>query len=301
MKYYSLLLSTIITPLSFAMEPLVEIRNRDIDTLQKPHITIINQLPTDNPYFSNTRIDISDKTKIDAHHKYKPDESTKTIWPNQGIRFSLNRNKTLEPEHKRLGLNDAEDAALIALYIHGAPNNPLTHVVVGKGSFIPFGETITITANDDGTIMYTNNDDTIDWKTDITSDLKEQQLAPIVGIPSPGSIRFRHIDSRKLDNFRLILKDNYYFGRQLLAQEFLRENPYIEKLVYNSENDNENSLDNNKSISLETLFTRGLLRSPEQYSVLALLEPIADDFNQYLEENPDLKDEYPLDDDLDEQ
>src|SRR5579862_4336467 len=163
MKYYALLLNTIITPLSFTMEPAIEIRNRDLDTLQKPHIVIINKLPKGSDF--STRIDISDKTKIMTYTKdsYRPDESTKTIWPNEGIRFSPYLNKNGEPEHKRLGWNNAKDAALIALYIHGFPNNPLNHLVIGKGSLIQFGNTITITAKPDGTIYFDNNDNKMFW------------------------------------------------------------------------------------------------------------------------------------------
>lgn len=142
MKYCTLLLSTIIPTLSCAMEREIEIRNRNLDTPQKRHITIINKLPKD-PNFS-TRIDISDKTKINNKNDYKPDDSTKTIHHGQGIRFSPNLNKTGESEDKRLGMNDAGDAALVALYLHGIKNS-LIHLVVGKGSRIRFGDTVTIT------------------------------------------------------------------------------------------------------------------------------------------------------------
>src|SRR5260221_10724003 len=129
MKYYILLLS-IIPALSCAMEQEIEIRNRNLDTPQKRHITIINKLPKDAGF--STRIDISDKTKIHNKNDYKSDDSTKTIHPNQGIRFSPNLNKTGESEDKRLGMNDAGDAALVALYLHGIQNS-LIHLVIGKG------------------------------------------------------------------------------------------------------------------------------------------------------------------------
>ncbi len=141
MKYYALALSTIIPTLSCAMEQEIEIRNRNLDTPQKRHITIINKLPKDANF--STRIDISDKTKISNKNDYKSDDSTKTIHPNQGIRFSPNFNKNGEPEHKRLGMNDAGNAALVALYIHGIQNS-LIHIIIGKGSRIKFGDTITI-------------------------------------------------------------------------------------------------------------------------------------------------------------
>lgn len=142
MKYYTLVLSTIIPALSCAMEQEIEIRNRNLDTLEKPHITIINRLPKSSGF--STRIDISDKTKINNKNDCKPDDSTKTIYPNQGIRFSPNLNKNGEPEHKRLGMNDAGNAALVALYLHGIENS-LIHLVVGEGSRIQFGDTVTIT------------------------------------------------------------------------------------------------------------------------------------------------------------
>lgn len=152
MKYYALLLSTVITPLSFAMEPLVEIRNRDLDTLQKPHIIIINKLPKDAGF--STRIDISDKTKIYDYTKdsYRPDESTKTIWPGQGIRFSPYFNKNGKPDYRRLGMNDTGNAALIALHIHGIKHSH-KHLFIGEGSRIRFGDTIIITANNNDIII----------------------------------------------------------------------------------------------------------------------------------------------------
>lgn len=124
------------------MEQEIEIRNRSLDTLKKLHVTIINRLPQNAG--DSTRIDISDRTKVNNKNDYKPDDSTKTIWTNQGIRFSPHFNKTGEPEHKRLGMNDAGDAALVALYIHGIKNS-LIHLVIGTDSRIKFGDTVTIT------------------------------------------------------------------------------------------------------------------------------------------------------------
>lgn len=289
-----------------AMETPITIRNRNLNSLEKPHVTIINKLSNTNSYFLNTRIDISDKTKINTHSQYKPDDSTIMIHPDQDVRFSLRKNKTLEPEHNRLGMNDAEDAALISIYIYGAHNNPLHHLVIGKGSLIPFGDTITITANPDGAIVFTNtvltnNGSTCDWTTHITSDPEEKQLVPIVGIPDPGYIRFQDIDPRKIDIVRSILKINYYFGRQLLVEEFLRENLYIRKLINNPDDPEDDDMDE----LLEELFTMGLLRSPEKTGVEEILKHRADRFDRYLQEDPDFKNElasiYPLDDDLDEQ
>jgi hypothetical protein len=142
MKYYTLALSTIIPALSCAMEQEIEIRNRNLDTPEKPQITIINKLPKDAGF--STRIDISDTTKISNKNNYKPDDSTETIWANKGIRFSPNLNKNENLEHNRLGMNDAGNAALVALYIHGIQNS-LIHLVVGEGSRIKFGNTVTIT------------------------------------------------------------------------------------------------------------------------------------------------------------
>jgi hypothetical protein len=301
MKYYALLLSAIISPLSFAMKLPIEIRNRDLNALERPHITIINQLPTDNPYFSNTRIDISDKTKITAHDKYQPDESTVTIHPREGIRFSLYKNKTLEPEHRRLGLNDAEDAALIALYIHGAPNNPLNHLVIGKGSFIPFGDTVTITAQPDGAIIFNTETDMQSWKLEIISDPEDKKLVLIIGIPDQACIGLKDIiDSKKRDTLHSILKINYYLGRFLLSGVFLEENPYIDKLLCNFKNEEKKSEE-----ELEKNWCIGsCLNNPGKNVVQEIIDRYTDDFNEYLQENPDIKDmydKYPLDDDLDEQ
>jgi hypothetical protein len=180
MKHYILLTSIIIPTISFAMEPYsapsfaesfgghgeatkgepeIEIRNRELDTLNKPHITIINKLPKDLGF--STRIDISDKTKTDRYTKnsYRPDDSTKTIYSGQGIRFSPWLNKNGEPEHKRLGMNDAGDAALIALYIHGTIDKwPLFYLMIGKGAIIRFGDTITFHTNSDDAITLNHND-----------------------------------------------------------------------------------------------------------------------------------------------
>jgi hypothetical protein len=142
MKHYIVLLSTIIFTLSFAMEHKTEIISRNLNTPQRPHITIINQLPKEIGF--STRIDISDTTKINNTDDYKPDDSTKTIHSDKGIKFSPNFNKTGEPEYRRLGMNNTGNAALIALYIHGIKNS-LVHMIIGEGSRIQFGDTVTIT------------------------------------------------------------------------------------------------------------------------------------------------------------
>jgi hypothetical protein len=158
MKRYTLLLSTIISTVSFAMEQKIEIRNRSLDTLTQPHITIINRLPKDATF--SARVDISDKRKRTNYNKssYQPDDSTESIYSHQGIRFSPRLNKTGEPESKRLGMNDAGDAALIALYIHGAIKYPLIHLAIGKGAKVQFGETITVNANSHGAITLNHHD-----------------------------------------------------------------------------------------------------------------------------------------------
>src|SRR5437762_5678335 len=126
------------------MEQEIEIRNRNLDTRTQPHITIINKLPKNAAF--PTRIDVSDKTRVDNYTKdsYRPDDSTKTIYAHQGIRFDPRLNKTGEPEHARLGMSNAGDAALIALYIYGAIKSPLIYLIIGKGAKIQFGETITV-------------------------------------------------------------------------------------------------------------------------------------------------------------
>lgn len=279
MKYNILLFSIIISTTSFAME--IEIRNRELDSLNKPHITIINLLPTDNALFSTTRIDISDKTKVDRYIKdsYRPDNSTKTIYSGQGIRFSPWLNKNGESEHKRLGMNDAGNAALITLYIHGASNNPLNHLVIGKGSQIPFNDTITITAKPDGIIYFDGNDDTIHWKTEITSDPEKEQVIGIIGMPDPRYLKLEDINFKKRDIVHAILQINHFFGCTLLTAVFLIENPYIYKLFNTSENDTKNLEENNAY----------LLCNLEQYSAEEIIEKLMPNFNQYLQEHPDFE------------
>lgn len=156
MKYSTLLLGLIAPTLSLAMEQAIEIRDRNLNTATKPHITIINLLPKDNPLFSTTRIDISDKTKqFYPKETYRPDDSTVTIYSNQGIRFSPHFYKILEPKHKcpyenyeRLGMNDAGDTAKIALYVH-AIQHPLARFCIGKDHTVKFGDNLTITHDSD--------------------------------------------------------------------------------------------------------------------------------------------------------
>ncbi|HEX4068721.1 MAG TPA: hypothetical protein VHX42_01360, partial [Candidatus Babeliales bacterium] len=66
-------------------------------------------------------------------------------------------------------------------------NNSLHHLVIGKGSYIPFNDTIIITAEPDGTIYFdSNNNDDRHWKTPITSDSEEQKSIAIIGLSESG-------------------------------------------------------------------------------------------------------------------
>ena len=209
--------ASIIAPIHsiVAMETL-EIRNRNLDTLQKPHITIINQLP-DNPQFLNTRIDISDQTKINQYNKqtYTPDDSTITIYPNRGIRFSPRTNKTLH-EYKRLGMNNTGNAALITLYVHAAVNYPLVQLLIGKGSKVQFGDTITFTAKPNGTIILNHKNRKLKTiKTEQSTALFEptaQRSVTIIGLPRPGEV--------------------------VNLGQFLEKNPYIQGLVDDHQSSN---------------------------------------------------------------
>jgi hypothetical protein len=287
MKCYMLLLSIAMPAISLAMGPAIEIRDRNLNTAKEPHITIINQLPKDIGFF--TRIDISDKTMINNYTKdsYRPDDSTQTIYFNQGIRFSPRFNKTDEPEHQRLGMNDAGDAALLVVYLYGAKNNELHHLVVGKGSFIPFGETITITAASNMNIYFTNNDDTLDYWKQPTVNPEDKEIVSLVGIPDPGSIRFRHIDSGKLNGLRLILATDYLCGRYLLANLFLEENPYMKKILGNPTK--------NEIVACFLRNQKNIEKSKHYLSTL---------FNNLLRDNPGLEEQlaeiYSQDDILDE-
>lgn len=157
MKYF--LLTTLIIPAYIvAMENQLQITNRHVDTLQRPYITIINQLPHNNSGF-NTRIDISDQTKVKTYTtaSYRPDDSTKTIYANKGIRFSPQIHKNIH-EYKRLGMSDTKKNALIAVYVHCIERHPLMHLVIGKGSDIQFGDVVTFAMNDNHDIVLKNND-----------------------------------------------------------------------------------------------------------------------------------------------
>src|SRR5438128_2896177 len=141
MRYLALITTTVIPASIFAMETQTQITNRHLDTLTRPHITIINKLPNNDLNFPNTRIDISDQTKIKTytHESYRSDNSTKTIYPNNGIRFSPQTHKTLD-EYKRLGMNNAGNAAIVAMYIHGSLRHRCLYMVIGEGAAVQFGD-----------------------------------------------------------------------------------------------------------------------------------------------------------------
>ena len=220
---YSVLLTSVISAHACAMEP-VEIRDRNLDTAQKPHITIINQLPKD-PGFT-TRIDISDKTKITNYTKnsYRPDDSTTTIYSNRGIRFSPYLNKNGQPEHARLGMNDAGDAALITLYIHGAIRHPWINLIIGKSAKIGFGDAIIFNTNSDDAIVLNHNGQEL-WKLETkqkieiisekTKSLFEKYSRPKTTIPQPDACLPVHL---------IGLLDPAECGNFL---QFLRENPHV--------------------------------------------------------------------------
>jgi hypothetical protein len=198
------------------MEPL-EIRNRNLDTLEKPHITIINQLP-DNPQFLSTRIDISDQTKINQYNKqsYISDDSTITIYSNRGVKFSPRTYKTL-PEYERLGMNNAGDTALINIYVHTAINYPLMQLLIGKGSKVQFGDTITFTAKPNGTIILNHKNKKLKTiKTEQSAALIEpaaQRCVTIIGLPKLAEL--------------------------INLGQFLKENPYIAGLLDDHHSSNE--------------------------------------------------------------
>jgi len=135
---------TLVIPVyAVAMENQLQITNRHLDTLQRPHITIINQLPVNDPHLPTTRIDISDETV--RNYPYRPDDSTKTIYANRGIRFSPQTHKAFLQRH-RLGMNNAGDLALISIYIHHANvKRPFQHIKIGKECDVQFGDTLTFT------------------------------------------------------------------------------------------------------------------------------------------------------------
>ncbi|HLJ30828.1 MAG TPA: hypothetical protein VKU36_00170 [Candidatus Babeliales bacterium] len=158
MKFFSFI--TLVIPVyAVAMENQLQITNRHLDTCTRPHITIINQLPDNDLDFANTRIDISDQTKIKTYSSasYRPDDSTKTIYANKGIRFSPQAHTNIH-EYKRLGMSDTKDNALIAVYVHGLEKNQLMHFVIGKGSDIQFGDVVTFAMNNKRDIVLKNND-----------------------------------------------------------------------------------------------------------------------------------------------
>lgn len=134
------------------------INDRHLDTLQRPYITIINELPENNPHFSTTRIDISDCADIKKyiHNPYISDDSTKALYAQKGIRFSFQTHKTIN-EYERLGLNNRGDIALIACYVHGSQKNSLKYLFIGKGLPIQFGDTITFTTKQNTIIIIHNN------------------------------------------------------------------------------------------------------------------------------------------------
>jgi hypothetical protein len=165
MKHLILISTSIVSISSMvAMEPQtpkLRMRNNDYNTLYKPYIIIINQLPADKNYVPNSRIDISDEIRIDYQNNkpWAPDKSTIQLNPNEGIRFAPHTYKTL-PENERLGMNDAGDSAHINMYVHAAVRNQLMKIYIGKYSPIQFGDTIRISAApcEDDTIIIKHND-----------------------------------------------------------------------------------------------------------------------------------------------
>src|SRR5579863_3482438 len=129
----------------------LDIRDRDLDSQTRPYITIINQLPmcepSLNPYILNPQILISDQKDIRYYNSqsyYYLDDSTVMLRPDQGVRFSPHTYTTL-PELERLGMNDAQDAARIQLYVQGAVTKPQMQLIIGKGVKIQFGDEIIFT------------------------------------------------------------------------------------------------------------------------------------------------------------
>lgn len=176
MKYIALIATVIAANIS-AMETELQITNRHLDTLERPYITIINKLPQNDPNFPNTRIDISDQTKVKTYtpESYRIDDSTKTIYSNNGIRFSPQTHKSIH-EFKRLGMNDAENAAIIAMYIHGALRHRCLYMVIGKGAAVQFGDVITFSKDNDNNILLKHNDKPVIQLETIEKTAKNCQL-----------------------------------------------------------------------------------------------------------------------------
>lgn len=151
MKHSALIVPLLISATSVAMENQLQISNRHLDTCKRPCITIINKLSQSDNLLT-TRIDVSDPAEIKKyiHNSYQPDVTTKTIYANHEVHF-FPETHTWMPEHKRFGLNDKEDTAIIAVYIHGdltrEATKPINYFVIGKGSLIQFKDTITFTTN----------------------------------------------------------------------------------------------------------------------------------------------------------
>jgi hypothetical protein len=130
-----------------------------------PCITIINQLPTNNPHLPSTHIDVSEKTKYNAYtnKSHTPDESTITISSHETKQFPLH-------------LNEANSTSL-TFYVHDAVENQLFQLNIGKGSKVKCGDTITLTPKPSHKIAIKHNDK----NTLITLDTT--QCAELIGLP----------------------------------------------------------------------------------------------------------------------
>jgi len=203
MKKFIFIISILIPVISIAMENQLQITNRHLNTLKRPHITIINKLPSS---FPTTRIDISDQAEITKYinNSYRPDASTKTIYANNGTRFSPQIHKAIR-ECERFGMNDKGDAALIAAYVRGA-TKPIKYFVIGKGSSIQFGDIITFTTKSNDVILL-HNDKEVQGK-------EIAEFPEIFGLPDFDKI------SEDIFNF---LEENSYIKTILFETLLLRD------------------------------------------------------------------------------
>jgi hypothetical protein len=224
---YFLLITFIFPAYVSAMENNLQITNRHLDTLKRPHITIINQLPLNDPEFTNTRIDISDQTKVKTytHNSYRPDDSTKTIYSNKAMRFSPQTHRNIH-EYKRLGMNDTGKNALIAIYLHDLRQYPLMHVVIGEGSDIQFGDVLTFSINDNREIILKSNNKIItSFINPKTKNYDEIALLKSMS-EKANYLQAKHIQAKTNTEFSVHLiglPDNYL--------NFIEEYPYIKGIT----------------------------------------------------------------------
>ena len=154
----------------------IRLRYYNSNTDNQSHITIINQLGNNNN-LPNNQIDISDENRTDfyTNQPYIKDSSAVSIFPGEGVVFAPYKNSTLA-EHKRLGMNNAGNAALIKICVHAAIKDSLMHLYIGEHSKIKFGDTISFDLQPDGHIKMKHNAKKLET-------METHRITKIIGYP----------------------------------------------------------------------------------------------------------------------